>query len=113
RYLPVYDIIRSQSKASLSTEITDEVRKTTKRLVGREVLEEDAKKIVLQCLMEPALLNPERILRRLEMLSMPMQIDAVQAFVESNTELANGVIDRDEEGHRWYCLLVGLVRAGS
>src|SRR6266581_4690048 len=82
RYLLGYDIIRIQSKDSLSPETRDEVRKTTKRLVGLEVLEEDAKKIVLQCLMEPSLLNPERILRRLEMLSMPMQIDAVQASVD-------------------------------
>ncbi len=111
RYLLGYDIIRIQSKDSLSPETRDEVRKTTKRLVGLEVLEEDAKKIVLQCLMEPSLLNPERILRRLEMLSMPMQIDAVQAFVESNTELANGVVERDEEVDRWYFLLVRLVRA--
>src|SRR5260370_10438511 len=42
---------------------------------------------------------------------MPMQIDAVQAFVESNTELANGVVERDEEVDRWYFLLVRLVRA--
>src|SRR6266540_6236851 len=111
RYLLGYDIIRIQSKDSLSPETRDEVRKTTKRLVGLEVLEEDAKKIVLQCLMEPSLLNPERILRRLEMLSMPMQIDAVQAFVDSNTELANGVVERDEEVDRWYFLLVRLVRA--
>jgi phosphate uptake regulator len=111
RYLLGYDIIRIQSKDSLSPETRDEVRKTTKRLVGLEVLEEDAKKIVLQCLMEPSLLNPERILRRLEMLSMPMQIDAVQAFVQSNTELANGVVERDEEVDRWYFLLVRLVRA--
>src|SRR5437899_1060189 len=111
RYLLGYDIIRIQSKDSLSPETRDEVRKTTKRLVGLEVLEEDAKKIVLQCLMERSLLNPERILRRLEMLSMPMQIDAVQAFVESNTELANGVVERDEEVDRWYFLLVRLVRA--
>ncbi|HZY46507.1 MAG TPA: phosphate uptake regulator PhoU [Candidatus Bathyarchaeia archaeon] len=111
RYLLGYDIIRIQSKDSLSPEMRDEVRKTTKRLVGLEVLEEDSKKIVLQCLIEPSLLNPERILRRLEMLSMPMQIDAVQAFVESNTELANGVVERDEEVDRWYFLLVRLVRA--
>jgi len=45
------------------------------------------------------------------MLSMPMQIDAVEAFVESNTELANGVVERDEEVDRWYFLLVRLVRA--
>ena len=111
RYLLGYDIIRVQSKETLSPEIRDEVRRTTKRLVGLEVLEEDSKKIVLQCLVEPSLLNPERILRRLEMLSMPMQLDSVQAFVSSNGELAKGVVERDEEVDRWYFLLVRLVRA--
>src|SRR5207245_2160586 len=99
------------SKDTLSPDMRDEVRRTTKRLVGLEVLEEDSKKIVLQCLVEPSLLNPERILRRLEMLSMPMQLDSVQAFVSSNGALAKGVVERDEEVDRWYFLLVRLVRA--
>ena len=111
RYLLGYDIIRVQSKDSFSPDIREEVRRTTKRLVGLEVLEEDSKRIVLQCLVEPSLLNPERILRRLEMLSMPMQLDSVQAFVSSNGELAKGVVERDEEVDRWYFLLVRLVRA--
>lgn len=111
RYLLGYDIIRVQSKESFSPDIREEVRRTTKRLVGLEVLEEDSKRIVLQCLVEPSLLNPERILRRLEMLSMPMQLDSVQAFVSSNGALAKGVVERDEEVDRWYFLLVRLVRA--
>jgi phosphate uptake regulator len=111
KYLLGYDIIRVQSVESLAPEVRDEVRKVTKRLVGLEVLEEDARKVVLQCLIEPSLLNPERILRRLEMLSMPMQLDAVQAFVGSNAEMAKGVSERDEEVDRWYFLLVRLVRA--
>lgn len=111
RYLLGYDIIRVQSKDSISPEIREEVRRVTKRLVGLEVLEEDSRKVVLQCLVEPSLLNPERILRRLEMLSMPMQLDSVQAFVSSNGELAKGVVERDEEVDRWYFLLVRLVRA--
>ena len=111
RYLLGYDIIRVQSKDGFSPDIREEVRRTTKRLVGLEVLEEDSKRIVLQCLVEPSLLNPERILRRLEMLSMPMQLDSVQAFVSSDGELAKGVVERDEEVDRWYFLLVRLVRA--
>jgi phosphate uptake regulator len=111
RYLLGYDVIRVQSKDSFSPEIREEVRRTTKRLVGLEVVEEDSKRIVLQCLVEPSLLNPERILRRLEMLSMPMQLDSVQAFVSSNGQLAKGVVERDEEVDRWYFLLVRLVRA--
>ncbi len=111
RYLLGYDIIRVQSKETLSPELRDETRKTAKRLVGLEVLEEDSRKIVLQCLVEPSLLVPERILRRLEMLSMPMELDATHAFTTSNTELAKGVVERDEEVDRWYFLLVRLVRA--
>ncbi len=111
RYLLGYDIIRVQSKEPLSPELRDETRKTAKRLVGLEVLEEDSRKIVLQCLVEPSLLVPERILRRLEMLSMPMELDATHAFTTSNTELAKGVVERDEEVDRWYFLLVRLVRA--
>lgn len=111
RYLLGYDIIRVQSKDSLSPQLRDEVRRATKRLVGLEVVEEDSRKIVLQCLVEPSLLVPEKILRRLEMLSMPMQLDATQALVTSNLELAKGVVERDEEVDRWYFLLVRLVRA--
>src|SRR5207249_1117056 len=96
---------------SFPTRRSSDLRKTTKRLVGLEVLEEDSRRIVLQCLVEPSLLNPERILRRLEMLSMPMQLDAVQSFVSSNGELSKGVVERDEEVDRWYFLLVRLVRA--
>src|SRR2546425_7407061 len=111
RYLLGYDIIRVQSKNDLSPELREEARRTTKRLVGLEVLEEDSRKMVLQCLLEPSLLVPERILRRLEMLSMPMELDATDAFVNSNMERAKGIIERDEEVDRWYFLLVRLVRA--
>ncbi len=111
RYLLGYDIMRVQAKDPLSPMLRDEVRRTAKRLVGLEVVEEDARKVVLQCLVEPSLLVPEKILRRLEMLSMPMQLDATQAFVTSNLELAKGVMERDEEVDRWYFLLVRLVRA--
>ncbi len=111
RYLLGYDIIRVQGKDSLSPQLRDEVRRATKRLVGLEVVEEDSRRIVLQCLVEPSLLVPEKILRRLEMLSMPMQLDATQALVTSNLELAKGVVERDEEVDRWYFLLVRLVRA--
>src|SRR5213594_3380524 len=111
RYLLGYDIIRIQAKDTITPELRDEARRTTKRLVGLEVLEEDSKRIVIQCLIEPSLLIPEKILRRLEMLSMPMQLDATRAFVDSDLELAKNVVERDEEVDRWYFLLVRLVRA--
>src|SRR5260370_38435168 len=77
RYLLGYDIIRVQSKDSFSPDIREEGRRTTKRLLGLEVLEDDSKRIALQCLVEPSLLNPERILRRRAMLSMRVHCDSV------------------------------------
>ncbi|TMI38018.1 phosphate uptake regulator PhoU [Candidatus Bathyarchaeota archaeon] len=111
RYLLGYDIIRIQAKDTITPELRDEARRTTKRLVGLEVLEEDSRRMVIQCLIEPSLLIPEKILRRLEMLSMPMQLDATRAFVDSDLELAKNVTERDEEVDRWYFLMVRLVRA--
>ncbi|TMI59958.1 phosphate uptake regulator PhoU, partial [Candidatus Bathyarchaeota archaeon] len=93
RYLLGYDIIRIQAKDTITPELRDEARRTTKRLVGLEVLEEDSKRMVIQCLIEPSLLIPEKILRRLEMLSMPMQLDATRAFVDSDLELAKNVTE--------------------
>src|SRR5213593_1647020 len=86
RYLLGYDIIRIQAKDTITPQLRDEARRTTKRLVGLEVLEEDSKKMVLQCLVEPSLLVPERILRRLELLSIPMELDATQASITSDEQ---------------------------
>src|SRR5438046_9727406 len=74
-YLLSYDIIRVQSKDSFSPDIREEVRRTTKRPVGLEVLEEDSKRIILQCLIEPSLLKHERSIRLLELHSIRMEHD--------------------------------------
>src|SRR5207247_9064592 len=76
-YLLRYDIIRVQSKDSLPPDGREDVRKTTKRLVGLELLDEGSGRTVLQCLAEPSLLPPVRIVPGLALLSMPRQLDAV------------------------------------
>jgi len=82
-----------------------------KKLVGLEIVEEDAHKIVIQCLIEPSLLAPEKVIRRLHSITKAMEQDAVGAFVSSNAKLAATVVERDEEVDRLYFLLVRMVRA--
>jgi phosphate uptake regulator len=111
KYLLGYDIIRIESGQSLGSEVRDLIRASLKKFVGLEIVEEDSKTIVVQCLIEPSLLVPEKILRRLHSVTMGMERDALVAFLTRNTKLAATVRERDEEVNRTYFLLVRAVRA--
>jgi len=111
KYLLGYDLIQIESKQAMDSQLRDKAKSVLKMLVGLEIVEEDAHKIVIQCLIEPALLAPEKVIRRLHFLTKGMEEDAVVAFVSSNAKLAATVVERDEEVDRLYFLLVRMVRA--
>jgi len=111
KYLLGYDVIEVISKEMIEPAVREGVKKTLKLLVGLEIVEENSKKIVMQCLIEPSLLNPEKILRRLHLITMAMQKDAFQSILVGDPKLAGSVVERDEEVDRLYFLLVRLVRA--
>lgn len=111
KYLLGYDLIQIESKDVMHSEMRDNAKAILKKLVGLEIVEEDAHKIVIQCLIEPSLLAPEKILRRLHSITKAMQHDAIAAFVNCDRKLATTVVERDEEVDRLYFLLVRIVRA--
>ena len=110
KYLLGYDMIELESRSVLHSEVRDHVKSILKKLVGLEIVEEDAQKIVMQCLIEPSLLAPERIIRRLHLMTKAMQQDAITAFANCDLKLAKTVEERDEEVDRLYFLLVRIVR---
>lgn len=111
KYLLGYDVFEIVSQQVIDSETRDTVRRIVRSLVGLEIVEEDAKKIVIQCLIEPSLLFPDRILRRLHLITLAMQKDAVSSFVLGDARLAHTVVERDEDVDRLYFLLVRVVRA--
>lgn len=111
KYLLGYDLIQIESEVVMHSEVRDNAKRILKKLVGLEIVEEDAHKIVIQCLIEPSLLAPEKIIRRLHSITKAMQQDAVTAFVACDSKLAATVVERDEEVDRLYFLLVRIVRA--
>jgi len=111
KYLLGYDIIQVESADVMDSHVRDNVKTILKKLVGLEIVEEDAHRIVIQCLIEPSLLAPEKIIRRLHLITRAMQQDAIAAFVNCDTKLATTVVERDEEVDRLYFLLVRMVRA--
>lgn len=110
KYLLGYDIITIETKDRITPEQREIIKQTLSQLIGLEITEEDQSKIVIQCLLEPAALSPERILRREHLISSSMCKDSFIALLERDVHLAKNVIARDNEVDRLYFLLVRVLR---
>ena len=110
KYLLGYDVISVEAKDRITPEYRDIVKQVSSRLVGLEIIEENYSKIVMQCLLEPSALSPEKILRREHLIASGMCKDAVTALIEGDAQLARNVIARDNEVDRLYFLLVRVLR---
>ncbi len=110
KYLLGYDIIRVEAKDRITIEQREIIKETSSRLIGLEIIEEDIAKVVIQCLLEPSALPPERVLRREHLITSGMYGDALTALVEGDVQLAKSVIARDNEADRLYFLLVRILR---
>ncbi len=110
KYLLGYDIIRVEPKDRITVEQREAIKETSSRLIGLEIIEEDYNKIVMQCLLEPSALPPEKVLRREHLITSGMFNDALIALIEGDVQLAKNVVSRDNEADRLYFLLVRILR---
>ncbi|MEM2906178.1 MAG: PhoU domain-containing protein [Candidatus Bathyarchaeia archaeon] len=110
KYWLGYDSVIVESQGRLTLEDIERVKAVTRRLVGLEIVEQNARTVHLQCLLEPSAFPPEKILRREYLLSASMERDLGTALVERDRHLAETVIERDEEVDRLYFLLVRILR---
>ncbi|MHA2128740.1 MAG: PhoU domain-containing protein [Promethearchaeota archaeon] len=110
RYLLGFDIISIEAKDNINIDVRNKVKKAVHSLIGLEIFEETYSKIVLQCLLQPSSLPPERILRRIYNIIAGMNRDAVNSFIHGDLSLANSVAARDDDSNRLYFLLVRILR---
>ncbi|KYH41754.1 MAG: PhoU family protein [Candidatus Bathyarchaeota archaeon B26-2] len=110
KYLLGYDIIRIEAEDRISLEYRDRIKRSSSKLIGLEIIEEDYSRIVMQCLLEPSALPPEKVLRREHSITSSMHRDAVTALIEGDSQMARSVIARDNEVDRLYFLLVRILR---
>ncbi|MFB6267892.1 MAG: PhoU domain-containing protein [Halodesulfurarchaeum sp.] len=79
------------------------IRNATQGLVGLEVLEETGDTVVIQDLLDSSELSILNAVRRMRLISLSMLEDAVTALREGDTDLAEDVIERDDDVDRlWY-----------
>lgn len=110
-YLLGYDTIRIQGTERISYQNMEEIKRTVRKLIGLEIVEEDARSVTAEVLLEPTTLDPEKIFRRMHMIVLGMHRDAITATIESDSHLSKVVIERDDEVDRLYFLIVRLIRS--
>ncbi len=79
------------------------VRDATQGLVGLEVIEEMPDRMMLQDLLDSSELSIENAVNRMHLVSLTMLDDAVEALVTDDSQLANDVVERDDDVDRlWF-----------
>ena len=110
-YLLGYDIIQINSKTTIPGEDREKIRNSMRRLVGMEIIEEDASHINMQFLLDAITLNPEKILKRMSSLALGMYDDVSNGLILDDKSNLQTLSNRDVEVNRQYFLLVRLIRS--
>ncbi len=101
-YLAGFNIIEVRSKDRMDLEFKRAARDFARMVIGPEIIEETANSIVLHDLSDPVELPQKKCVRRMHLIVDTMHRDAVSAFMEGDHELANDVIERDQDVDRLY-----------
>jgi len=103
------DAFRIVSSARISSMHVDEVRQITRRLMGLGIVQETPPRIDLQCSIDPTKFKIDMLMRRLSVIASTMNTEAIQALTESNQELAEDTIRREDEADMMYWLAIRLL----
>ena len=110
-YLLGFDIIKIVGKSSISINDRESVRGSMRKLVGLEIIDEDATNISIQFLLDETSINPQNILKRMSSIALGMFNDVVLALKSGDKTNLETIANRDAEINRQYFLLVRLIRS--
>jgi phosphate uptake regulator len=110
-YLLGFDIIRIVGKSSISINDRESVRGSMRKLVGLEIIDEDAANISIQFLLDETSINPQNILKRMSSIALGMFNDVVLSIKNGDKTNLETIANRDAEINRQYFLLVRLIRS--
>ena len=110
-YLLGFDVIRIVGKSSISINDRENVRGSMRKLVGLEIIDEDATNISVQFLLDETSINPQNILKRMSSIALGMFNDVVLSIKNGDKTNLETIVNRDAEINRQYFLLVRLIRS--
>ncbi len=101
-YVSGFDIIELASDRITSAQ-RRVIRNATQGLVGLEVLQETSETVVVQDLLDSSELSIHNAVRRMRLIALSMLEDAVVALAQHDLDMAEDVIERDDDVDRlWY-----------
>ncbi|MEZ5335698.1 MAG: phosphate uptake regulator PhoU [Methanolobus sp.] len=109
-YLVGSDIIEVKSDRILA-EQKNIIREMCYKLIGPEIIEETAKKVVIQDLLNPDEISIKKSVRRMYLISNSMHIDAIKAIKTMDADLALDVDQRDDDVDRLFLLIAKQFRS--
>ncbi len=109
-YLYGADTIVIELGKRMTPAVREEVNTSIHKLIGLEIVEEDADSITVQSLLQPASMPVKSTLRRAYTLAANMHREAEQALIHRDMDLAVSVDRRDDEVDRLYFLMVRQLR---
>jgi len=110
-YLLGYDIIKINGKSTISVKDREVIRESMRRLVGMEILEEDASNITGQFLLDETSINPKTIFKRMSSIALGMFDETLSTLTKSDSLNLQTIPNRDDEINRQYFLLVRFIRS--
>lgn len=109
-YLYGTDTIVIDLKKRITPAIREEVKTAIRKLIGLEIVEEEASTITIQSLLQPSSMPLRSTLKRAYTIAASMHKEAEQALAHGDFELAEAVSKRDDEVDRLYFLMVRQLR---
>lgn len=109
-YVSGFDVI-SLSADRITTDQRRVIREATGSIVGLEVLEETADRVVLQDLLDSSELSIHNAITRMRLIATSMLEDAITALIQNDDDLARDVIERDSDIDRLWYLVSRIFRA--
>lgn len=97
------------SSTRISRTHIDEVRKITHRLMGLGIVQETPERIDLQCSVDPTKFKLDMLMRRLVVIASTIYSEAMQALTESDRDLAEDAMRREDEADMMYWLAIRLL----
>ncbi len=110
-YLLGYDVIKIKGRSTISTEDREKIRGLMRRLVGMEIVDEDASNVNVQFLLDATTLNPDKVLKRMSSIALGMFRDTINTLTSDDKSVLQTIPSRDDEIDRQYFLLVRLIRS--
>lgn len=101
------------SKDAIPVDFKRGIKLLRMNLTGMEVVEEDAKRIAFQVLLDPARYSLNDLIRKTSVFSLQLLKDAVKALSEEKFTSATEVLDRSLEALRHYRMIIRQISLSS